>query len=520
MHDKKLRVRGLTIRTAFHFLTCATLTTACAAPPSGASPPGRGSAAPLLDPFLERMFAELRLVPGMAVAVVRDTAVVYLRGFGVADVSSGAPVTPRTLFYIASSTKSFTGTAAAILEAKGVWDLDDPLSRWLPEASLPAPLSADSATLRQLLSHTSRIENGAIVFRTAYSGEHDRRTLIDLLAQSDVLEPGFDYGNVGYVVASLAMDAASNGSWKDVLEREIFAPLGMGRTSANRSAADDRQLALPHGVDLDERFEVRPYIKTDANMHAAGGMVTTAEDLARWLEANLNGGRLDGRQALPEAAVREAQRMQATTDAEFYRFAREGYGLGWYHGRYEGDVLVHHFGNYPGFRAHVSFMPEHGLGVAVLTNESAQGYFVPEVVAAYVYDRLREKPGLEEKYDSAMAFLRNDAARVRKSIERDRERRAARPESLALPPAAYVGTYRSPTSGSMEIRQSGPGRLEARIGVLGSPMEPVDVGGRQLRVELVPGSGAIVSFFIGAGRADSLMYNGAVFRLDRSAGAT
>jgi CubicO group peptidase (beta-lactamase class C family) len=489
------------------------VTTACSGGPAPGTLVAEGDIRNAqLSPFLERTFDELDLIPGMAVAVVHDTAVVLLQGFGVTDVSSMTPVTPHTPFYIASSTKSFMGTAAALLERRGVWDLEDPMSRWLPAAILPAPLAADAVTLRQLLTHTSRIDNDPIVFRTAYSGEHDRATLLALLAESKVRDAGFQYGNIGYVIASLAMDTAAGSNWRDVLADELFEPLGMLRTSAYRSTFDGQVLALPHGVNIGHHaFEIRPYIKRDVNMHAAGGIITTAADLARWLEANLNDGRLDGEQILPAEVVREAQRLHARTDARFHDFVRTGYGLGWYHSTYDGEFVLHHFGNYPGFRAHVSFMPAHRIGVAVLTNESAQGYYVPEFVATAVYDRLLGKPDLEAKYDSVLGFLRADAARVRAAIARDVERRAQRPDSLILPAGAYVGTYTNPQGGTLIVDVSNAGRLRATIGVLTSLMEPIDERSL-LRVELIPGSGESIEFFIQGELADSLEYGGLVFR--------
>lgn len=467
---------------------------------------------PDLSPFLERAFDDLGLVPGMAVAVVRNAEVILLQGFGVTDVSSRSPVTPDTPFYIASSTKSFTGTAAATLQERGTWSLDDPVGRWIPSLRLPRPLSPEVISIRDLLTHTSRIENDPIVYRTAFSGEHDRETLIELLADSEVLDPGFDYGNIGYVVTSLAMDEAAGMPWQDVLDRELFEPLGMSRTSARRSDFEGQVMALPHGLALGSRlFEIRPYIKHDSNMHAAGGMITTAGDLARWLEANLNEGRVDDRQALPSTAVQEAHRLQASTEAKFYDFERTGYGLGWYHSRYEDALVIHHFGNYPGFRAHVSFMPESDIGVAVLTNESAQGYYIPEMVATWVYDRLLEKSGLEAKYDSVMGFLRDDAARVRSAVARDARQRTTRPDSLALPFAFYTGAYEHPAGGTLRIDDPGVGRLRVEIGVLSSFMEPID-DTSTLRVELIPGSGEVAEFFLGDNRADSVRYGGLVFR--------
>lgn len=193
-----------------------------------------GSTTSSLDSTLADIFA-LDLAPGMAIAVVRDTQVIYAKGFGWADVEARRAVTPQTIFYIASTTKSFTGLAAVLLAEQGRLDLDAPLSRYLPTARLLAPLSADSITLRSLLSHTHGIENdGPIVFRTAYTGEHTNDQLMALLGAHAAAKSGraYDYGNIGYNVAALAMDVALGESWRDVLQRTIFEPLGMTRAAS------------------------------------------------------------------------------------------------------------------------------------------------------------------------------------------------------------------------------------------------------------------------------------------------
>src|SRR5688500_7092969 len=152
---------------------------ASAQPPSSTSSTSSTSA---LDSTLAQIFA-LDLAPGMSVAVVRDTQLIYAKGFGWADVEARRAVTPETIFYIASTTKSFTGLAAVLLDEQGRLDLDAPLSRYLPAARLQAPLSTDSMTLRSLLSHIHGIDNnGPIIFRTAYTGEHTNDQLLALLS--------------------------------------------------------------------------------------------------------------------------------------------------------------------------------------------------------------------------------------------------------------------------------------------------------------------------------------------------
>lgn len=478
-------------------------------PVAAPSPPAIGAGE--IETMLRDLFDETSLVPGMAVVVVQGDEILYVGGMGVERAGLDAPVTADTLFYIASSTKSFTGLAAAILASRDVWSLDDPISRHLPELQLPTSLDPDAITIRDLLAHRSRLRNDAVIFRTAYSGDHDREGLIELLESSEAIAPGFKYGNIGYVVTSLAIDAVAEGTWKDVLEREIFQPAGMTSTSARRSTLPEDRLAQPHGVGTDTAFELRRYIKQDENMHAAGGVITSAADLARWLELNLNQGRIDGVQVVPAAAVRESHALQVETDAKFHEFHRTGYGLGWYHSDYGGDFVLHHFGNYPGFRAHVSLMPEHGLGIAVLTNESSRGYFVPEVVALSIYDLLLAKPDAGQRRHQRIQFLMNDAASVLASVEKDRKQRMTRPEEVELPNSTYVGTYLDERLGELEIVEQ-EGRLVARVGLLESRMEPVndrDV----FRVELIPGSGQQIGFKLEGDRAIAVVYDGATFKL-------
>lgn len=466
-----------------------------------------------LEAFIDEALG-LDMAPGAAVAVVRGDEVAFLRGYGWADIAGRRPVTPETPFYIASSTKSFTGTAAAILGEEGRLDLDAPLSRYLPGVTLRAPLSADSITLRQLLTHTHGMDNGGpIVLRTAFTGDHDPELLLRLLADQPPGEQGreFRYGNLGYNVASMVIDAELGTSWKDVLAEEIFGPLGMTATTAYMSRVDRQERAQPYGWEP-AGWEAEPYSKGDANMHAAGGMVSTAADLARWLIANLNDGQLGGRQAIPAAAVREAHRALAENDDAWGPFSRDGYGLGWHVGTYDGSRQLHHFGGFPGFHAHVSFLPDERLGVAVLVNESDTGSELATAVAAFAYDAYRGVPGLATtRSEGLLAGLVQERDRARSAIRADRERRAARPQLLPHPPRAYAGIYENPAFGRTVWEVRG-GRLHAAMGLARSDVEVYDGEANQLRAELT-GGGTVVAFEFpeGAERASALTMFGARF---------
>jgi CubicO group peptidase (beta-lactamase class C family) len=469
-----------------------------------------GRMAAALDPIVAELFS-LELAPGMAVVAVQGDEIVYAQGFGFADVEGQRPVTPETMFYIASTTKSFTAFAAALLADRGELDLDAPLSRYVPGLELRPPLSSDGITLRELLTHTHGIASGGPVsFRLAYTGEHTPDLLLGLLADHEPAESGkaFRYGNIGYNVAGLAMDAALEVGWKELLQREVFEPLEMENTSAYMSKVDPGQLALPYRADP-EGFSERYYAKDDANMHSAGGHVTTVLDLARYLEAHLNEGRVDGRQLFPASAVAETHRLNAEQDRNFQSIHRYGWGLGWDLGTWEGDTLIHRFGGFAGFHSHLSFMPARDIGVAVLVNANGSGTFLAMLVARYIYDRLLEKPGLDEKYRATIAEARETAGQIRDRIRQDRERRAARPQTLPHPLEAYAGTYENRELGRM-IWRVVDGALEVQMGVARSSVEVYNGEENQLRVELV-GGGQVIGFSISGERADSLNYLGRVF---------
>lgn len=453
----------------------------------------RGPAAPRLDPFVEAVFA-LDAVPGMAVAVVQGGETVYLVGLGAADREAGRPVTPDTVFYLASTTKSFVGTAAAKLHAGGALDLDRPLAAYLTGASYHPGVDPADVRLRDLLTHTHGIENdGPVTFRLAFSGDHDPRLVRALLAHHRPAESGreFEYGNIGFNVAALAMDEALGKGWKDVLAAELFEPLGMQSTTGYVSRVDPERLAWPYRLEA-QGFSRVPYAKGDSNMHSAGGLVSTARDLARWIEAHLERGVLDGRRVLAAEVVELAQRPHAVQSTREQAFTYTGYGLGWATGEYDGDALVAHHGGFNGFQTHLSLLPERGIGVAVLTNATPAGGLVGELVARCAYDLLLDRPRAAERLDDAILAFETRLAGIRASIAEDRERRAARPQTLPRPLEVYAGTYTNDVMGSITFEVV-DGRLEARMGRLWSAVEVFDAERDLLRVELT-GSGQVVRF--------------------------
>jgi CubicO group peptidase (beta-lactamase class C family) len=453
--------------------------------------------------------------PGMAIAVVQGPNVIWERGLGDADREAGRKVTPETAFYIASTTKALTALAALRVAARGGLDLDAPLSRALPGARAPAGVALDSIRVRDLLTHTHGIDHeGPITLRVAFSGDYTNELLLELLGSHRAAKSGraFRYSNLGYDLTGILLSPSKTGGWKEVVDREVLRPLGMTATTANRSAVAGETLAQPYEMGP-AGFERVRLAKEDANMGPAGGHFSTARDLARLLQAELNGGRVPGAAGIPAEIIAATQNQQVAQSRTFGPYVRHGWSFGWDLGTYEGDTLIHRFGSFAGYRSHVSFMPRRGIGVVVLVNGGDASSGMADVVATAIYDRLLGRADAEPRLRNGLAAWERERDEAIAAIAADRAKRAGRSQALPRSLDDYTGKFVSPEMGTMELRLADDGRLEARLGVARSRVEVFDAAKNQLRVELL-GSGSVVTvnFAPDAARASEVAFLGRTFR--------
>lgn len=452
-----------------------------------------------VDSFVQRV-VDAGLAPGLGVAVAVGDRVVYSEGFGVVDIDSRRPVEEHTQFYIASTTKALTATAALIAAQRGELDLDAPMTRYLPDARLPAGVDPRSIRVRDLLGLTHGLAgNGPVVFRTAFTGEFTEAQLLELLRHHEATgSREFAYNNLGYNLVGLVLEAVYDESWKDVVQRLVLDPLGMTSTTAWRSRSDPARLAMPHEIGADG-FRRIPLGKYDENLHAAGGHFTTAADLARFLAAHMSDGRIDGVERLPGDALAATHRQHAAQDRDFGPYHRHGWGLGWDLGTLGEDTIVHRFGGFSGFRSHASFMPAHDIAVVVLTNGDGPASPSTDLIANYIYERLLLRPGVEQRYSEQLATFTARAATMQQQVVEHLAERAARHAAMPRPLADYAGVYENPQFGTMDWRVIAGG-LELRMGVVQTRAEVYDADADALRVE-VAGSGNVATFrFSGRGQ--------------------
>ncbi|NEX91398.1 serine hydrolase domain-containing protein [Caulobacter sp. 17J65-9] len=486
---------------------------ACAVWPSTGAAADRDRFGRDLDAFVTRALERTEAVPGLAIAVVDGQGTVKTAGYGLADVEARTPATARTPFYIASSTKSFTALAVAAMAERAELDLDAPLSRWAPGSRI-APEFADKVSLSDLLSHRSGLQNDALAFRLAYSGDWSDKGLWALTgetrANADAPYGTFSYTNTGYNLATVLLQHRFHRDWSALVENEVLDPLGMTHTTADVERVRRTSGVAWGYLGLRAGEPQRAYLqKSDATMHSAGGLVSTADDMALWLEAQVNDGVVHGRRVFPAGLIASTHVPRAEQNTTFGAYTRTGYGLGWQVGRYRDDLLIHHFGNFAGSRAHVSLMPERRLGVAVMVNEDAVAGELADLVANYVYDWFAGRPDLEAVYDAELTRLAERRDARRKALAQGREARLQRPRQLSLPDAAYAGTYVSPAMGTMKVRAT-PDGLELSIGLQHALAEPFTAP-ESVRVELTPLRGEPVVFGLADGKPKTLTYAGYTF---------
>lgn len=287
---------------------------------------------------------------GIVVAVTRNGDTLLNEGFGIADIENEVAMTPSAVMRIGSISKLFTAIAAVRLDETKVLSLDAPITRYIP--SLPA--TARSITLRMLLSHTAGLP------RDLVSGDWSDWTHV-LLDSSDLRQPleRYHYSNVGYALAAAMIEAATKQSLEVVIGREVIAP---ARLTSTRFC-DEREI-VPHRAQGYQWYGDRlrnddPIVATPA-MRAAGGLCSTAGDLARLMTAASSGELLSG-----EAFA------TLTTPPVLRDGSRSHYALGLNVRPVDGRAMLHHTGAINGFLSSLAYDPEQELVVVILTNSEA-----------------------------------------------------------------------------------------------------------------------------------------------------
>ncbi|HEY3268405.1 MAG TPA: serine hydrolase [Armatimonadota bacterium] len=398
-------------------------------------------------------------VPGAAAGIVQDDEVVYLKGLGVRELGRPKPVTPDTLFAIASTTKAFTTTSMAMLVDEGKMAWDDPVRRHIPSFRVDDPLTDALITLRDTVCHrTGMARHDALWYLSPMRSEEMVRRL-GLLKPAYPIRTTYEYQNLMFLVAGLAVAGAAGMTWQDFVRARIFKPLGMA--GANFSATDAQAAAdhaTPHYRWADDHTTAIPWCDIDA-LAPAGGINAGARDMAQWVRFQLGDGAFNGARLVSPEALAETHtphtviRRTESVRQGFPNTNLQSYGLGWVISDYRGRLNVAHGGELDGFTSQVSLFPNERFGLVVLNNTES---VFPSAMANALADIVLNAPRTD--WFAVHAGLMREGQAAREKARAEREAKRALGTSPTLDLSAYAGSY--------EDAAYGPARVEAASGAL------------------------------------------------------
>ena len=429
-----------------------TLTAAVAA----AQPAARPAPPPDVDQWVARAMRTFG-VPGLALAIVKDEGVVLAKGYGVRKLGETTPVDARTLFGIASNTKAFTATALGLLVEEGRIEWDAPVVRYLPAFAMFDPFVTHELTVRDLLVHRSGLGLGAGDLLWWPESTYDRKEIarrLRFIPPATSFRSAYAYDNVLYLVAGELIETISGQTWENFVTSRILAKVGMNGTNVRHSAAaGGGNIAAPHASIDGKVRPLRPFESDNTN--PAGGINSSAEDMAKWLRVQLSGGRLaDGSRLFSDTTARQLTSIvtpipvgDPPPELLPLKANFRGYALGFDIRDYRGHRMVTHTGGLPGYVSRVAMIPDLNVGVAVLTNQESGEVF--DSIAFRVLDHYLGAPAFDwiDGYAKTHARAEADVARAEKRGSASRDA-ASKP---SLPLAKYAGTYHDAWYGDIMI---------------------------------------------------------------------
>ncbi|PCJ63872.1 MAG: serine hydrolase [Bacteroidetes bacterium] len=321
-------------------------------------------------------------VAGLAVGVVQDGKIIHSKGYGYANVEKKNEVTEHTNFAIASNSKAFTATAIGILVEEGKLEWDAKVKSIIPEFEMYNEYVTNNFTVKDLLSHRSGMGLGQGDLMWFPDGNDFK--IDDMLTAFSDVEPRsgirteLRYNNILFFIAGEVIARVSGMSWEDFIAKRIFEPVGMESSVTSISRIGKLPLASPHanfGGQLKVLDDYAPQVNG-----AAAGIYANVNDLCNWMMLQLNHGTLgDVKVFDAKTQKNHLWKLHTVTSANGnpkYNAHFGGYGLGWFLGDMNGNLVASHSGGMPGMLSKTTLITDKNVGIVILTNTSDDGAMV------------------------------------------------------------------------------------------------------------------------------------------------
>ena len=407
-----------------------------------------------IDKRVEKILKDWN-VPGCGIGVVQKDKLVFAKGYGYRNIETKQPITPNTLFPIASNTKLITATAVGFLVEEGKLEWDQPVKKYSPQIQFYNDDLTSKVTMRDMLSHRTGISRHDNIW---YNSDFNRQEIFDrikYLEPSIPLRQGYLYNNIMYGAAGHIIYQLSGQTWEDYVRSKIFVPLNM-----NSSMFDtDEMRKQPDFVT--SYYEKRdtnlllmnPFYSKFNGVGPAGSIISNINDMSKWLIAQMNGGKFNGKAIIPSRVIRETMQPTALSSGvpdKYFENLNSMYGMGRSTSSYKGHYLTGHAGAIGGIYSYVSFMPYDSIGIIVFTN-GAHISTLPAYISFTLYDKLLNVEQTPWSDRNLKDYLK------RKQTEREARKK---PDADRIPNTKpshvlsdYVGVYEDRAYGTVDITQ-------------------------------------------------------------------
>jgi CubicO group peptidase (beta-lactamase class C family) len=427
------------------------------------------SALPALEALAQRE-TDANNVPGLAIAVVYNDEVVYLKGFGHREAGKPDLVTADTVFQIASLSKPVSSTVVAALVSEGVVAWDSRIADLDPAFQLREPYPSAQVTIRDMFSHRSGLPGAAgnELEEIGY-GRDEVLHRLRLVSPSSSFRAGYSYSNAALTEGAVAAAKPTGKAWEEVAQEKLYRPLGMSSTSSTYADFLSRSNRAELHARIDGAWSSR--VKRDPDMQApAGGVSSSARDLAQWMRLELSGGVYNGKQVIAASAIEETHKPLMALGTNPVSGGANFYGLGWNIDFGRHGLTWGHAGAFSvGSRTVVTLYPKSNLGILVLTNAFPTG--VPEGLcdsfADLVFDGKVEKDWIKP-WNALFEGLFGPAVATSKATYAT----SPTPATAALALSAYTGHYANPYVGEAVVMDHN-GTLTLSVGPGGAHSLPL-----------------------------------------------
>lgn len=408
------------------------------------------------EPQIEQALADYQ-VPGMSIGVVVDGQLVYAKGFGYRDLENKLPVTQDTLFAIGSCTKAFTTFAMGNLVDEGLIRWDEAVIDVLPEFRLWDQYATTNLTIRDLLTHRTGMPRHEFVWYNSKMSKNELLRRIRYLQPSFDIRERYQYGQLMYFTAGLAMEKLTGKPWEEIIQERILNPLMMIHTNFSvEEMQKSENFAYPY-IEKKDVLKKMP-LRNLSLISAAGALNSNIEDMTHWIQMQLAGGIYNDRPLINPATLQELHAPQIIVPGapETKETLIYAYGIGWAVHPYRGHSFLSHDGVSDGFTSVVGLLPGENIGFVILANKNMTA--LPRYVSFEIIDRIIGLPPHDWLKVGVESIRKNKESLSENKMKEDLLRKMGTCPCHCL--EDYTGVYEHPGYGKLTIELV-DGKLQA-----------------------------------------------------------